>query len=97
MLFLIRFKADVWSLGITILELAEMEPPNNDLAPNRVLMKIARGDPPKLQQPNLYSPQMSKGRLLIVVRQITSIFVYQCIFHIFVRQVLAIVHKIAQS
>lgn len=54
------YSADVWSLGITIIELAEMEPPNNELAPNRVLMKIARGDSPRLQQPSLYTPLMSK-------------------------------------
>jgi serine/threonine protein kinase len=54
------FSADVWSLGVTIIELAEMEPPHNELAPNRVLMKIARGDPPKLQQPQLYSTLMIK-------------------------------------
>jgi len=54
------YSADVWSLGITIIELAEMEPPNNELAPNRVLMKIARGDSPKLQQPQNYTHLMVK-------------------------------------
>ena len=37
-----------------------MEPPHNDFSPQRVLMKIARGDPPRLRCPGEYSFPMNK-------------------------------------
>ena len=45
------FKADIWSLGITCIELAETEPPHNDLSPQKVLLKIRRSDAPRLRDP----------------------------------------------
>lgn len=41
-------RTDIWSLGITCIELAEKEPPHNDLNPNRVMMRIRKSEPPKL-------------------------------------------------
>ena len=37
-----------------------MEPPHNDFSPQRVLMKIARGDPPRLRVPGDFSFPMNK-------------------------------------
>jgi len=43
-------RCDVWSLGITAIELAEMAPPMFDLHPMRALYLIPKNNPPKLVQ-----------------------------------------------
>uniref|UniRef100_A0AAZ3Q0D5 non-specific serine/threonine protein kinase n=1 Tax=Oncorhynchus tshawytscha TaxID=74940 RepID=A0AAZ3Q0D5_ONCTS len=48
-------KADVWSLGVTLIEAAEMEPPHHSLNPMRVLLKITKSPPPTLSNPRLWS------------------------------------------
>ncbi|XP_069657232.1 STE20-like serine/threonine-protein kinase isoform X2 [Haliaeetus albicilla] len=49
------YKADIWSLGITLIEMAEMEPPYHELNPLRVLLKIAKSQPPSLRHPKRWS------------------------------------------
>lgn len=49
------FKVDIWSLGITLIEFAQMEPPNHEMSPMRVLLKIQKSDPPKLDRPSDWS------------------------------------------
>lgn len=53
------YKADVWSLGISLIEFAQMDPPNHDVSPVRVILKIQKADPPRLDYPSKYSKEFN--------------------------------------
>ncbi|XP_035785820.1 myosin-IIIb-like isoform X3 [Anopheles albimanus] len=52
-------RCDVWSIGITAIELAEGDPPLCELHPMRALFQIPRNPPPKLAHPEQYSSMLS--------------------------------------
>lgn len=52
-------KADVWAYGITLIELAQCDPPYQELNPMRAMLRITKNLPPSLDQPQLWSRAFS--------------------------------------
>eukprot|EP01125_Pyxidicula_operculata_P005765 TRINITY_DN2012_c0_g1_i1.p1 TRINITY_DN2012_c0_g1~~TRINITY_DN2012_c0_g1_i1.p1 ORF type:complete len:948 (-),score=205.72 TRINITY_DN2012_c0_g1_i1:135-2978(-) len=49
-------QADIWSLGITIIEMTQGRPPNTDINCIEKLPQLAEREPPKFPVPSKYSP-----------------------------------------
>ena len=61
-------KVDVWSLGVTMIEFAQMEPPFHEMTPMRVLLKIQKSDPPRLDHPARWSKDFNDFLKLCLVK-----------------------------
>lgn len=64
-------KCDVWSLGITVIEMAETLPPRTDLPPLRAMKMVSTSPAPGLQDPYKWSREMNEflGRCLVKDQQ----------------------------
>jgi serine/threonine protein kinase len=60
-------KADIWSLGITILEMCEGRPPHFNVHPMRAIFIIPKKPAPQLQEPTNWSLEMNNfvGKCLV--------------------------------
>lgn len=45
----------MWSLGITLIEMAQIEPPHHNMNPMRVVIKVQKSEPPTLEYPQKWS------------------------------------------
>lgn len=50
------FRVDIWSFGITLIEMAEMDPPYHEMRPDRVGAKIRQANPPTLKDTHRWTP-----------------------------------------
>ncbi|KAM9774984.1 myosin-IIIa isoform 1-T1 [Syngnathus typhle] len=80
-------RCDVWSLGITAIELGDGDPPLSELHPMRALFKIPRNPPPSLHQPESWSADFNDfiSKCLIKDFELRP-NVDDLLRHIFVRQ-----------
>jgi len=61
--------ADIWSLGITCIEMAQGHPPYNNIHPMRAIFVIPSRPPPKLEQPEKFSDDFNSFIALCLVKK----------------------------
>ena len=65
-------KADIWSLGITALELCEGRPPHFEVHPMRAIFLIPIKPAPRLKEPHRWSPEMNDFMSKCLVKEADS-------------------------
>ncbi|KAF1332502.1 Ste/ste20/mst protein kinase, partial [Globisporangium splendens] len=80
------YKSDIWSLGITAIELADQKPPLFDEHPMRVLIQIPRNPSPRLKDPSAWSAQFSQFLQFCLEKDPTERpTALECLGHAFIR------------
>ncbi|KAF4096052.1 hypothetical protein G5714_023655 [Onychostoma macrolepis] len=81
-------RCDVWSLGITAIELGDGDPPLADLHPMRALFKIPRNPPPTLHQPELWSNDFNDFVCKCLIKDFElRPNVFDLLQHVFIKQI----------
>ncbi|XP_059380324.1 myosin-IIIa isoform X2 [Carassius carassius] len=81
-------RCDVWSLGITAIELGDGDPPLADLHPMRALFKIPRNPPPTLHQPELWSNDFNDFLCKCLIKDFElRPSVFDLLQHVFIKQI----------
>ncbi|XP_057179094.1 myosin-IIIa isoform X2 [Triplophysa rosa] len=81
-------RCDVWSLGITAIELGDGDPPLADLHPMRALFKIPRNPPPTLHQPELWTSEFNDFICKCLIKDFElRPNVFDLLQHVFIRQI----------
>ncbi|KAK2869843.1 hypothetical protein Q8A67_024235 [Cirrhinus molitorella] len=81
-------RCDVWSLGITAIELGDGDPPLADLHPMRALFKIPRNPPPSLHQPELWSNDFNDFICKCLIKDFElRPNVFDLLQHVFIKQI----------
>uniref|UniRef100_A0A8C2AZX2 non-specific serine/threonine protein kinase n=1 Tax=Cyprinus carpio TaxID=7962 RepID=A0A8C2AZX2_CYPCA len=81
-------RCDVWSLGITAIELGDGDPPLADLHPMRALFKIPRNPPPTLHQPELWSNDFNDFICKCLIKDFElRPNVFELLQHVFIKQI----------
>ena len=55
--------SDIWSLGITAIEMGERQPPYAETHPSRVMVAIPARPPPEFLNPDAWSKSLKVGTL----------------------------------
>ncbi|XP_073669275.1 myosin-IIIa [Paramisgurnus dabryanus] len=81
-------RCDIWSLGITAIELGDGDPPLADLHPMRALFKIPRNPPPTLHQPEIWTPEFNDFICKCLIKDFElRPNVFGLLQHVFIRQI----------
>ncbi|XP_051969899.1 myosin-IIIa-like [Xyrauchen texanus] len=82
-------RCDVWSLGITAIELGDGDPPLADLHPMRALFKIPRNPPPTLHQPELWTNEFNDFICKCLIKDFEfRPNVFDLLQHVFIKKIL---------
>ncbi|KAK3767679.1 hypothetical protein RRG08_022713 [Elysia crispata] len=81
-------RCDVWSLGITAIELGDGKPPLGDQDPRRALFRIPRSPPPRLRHANRWSDDFNDFIATCLIKDFEKRpYVAELLTHPFIKQV----------